>query len=67
MLDEDILPEEELDEFNNPKVKKPISGVNLLFRSEAEEDINDFTEEVEESPDDYVGLTDGEDEPTGDY
>ncbi len=67
MLDEDILPEEELDEFNNPKVKKPISGVNLLFRSEAEEDINDFTEEIEESPDDYVGLTDGDDEPTGDY
>lgn len=65
MFDDNILPEEELDEFGNPKVKK-INRYEDFFQKD-DEITEEIPEEVEESPDDYVGLSDGDDEPTGDY
>ena len=67
MLDENILPEEELDEFGNPLIKKPINRIEAFLNDGEDETSDDIQEEVEESPDDYTGLSDGNDEPTGDY
>ena len=67
MLDDNILPEEELDEFGNPIVKKPTSRVAAFLSDDEDETSDDIPEEIEESPDDYAGLSDGNDEPTGDY
>ena len=67
MLYDNILPEEELDEYGNPLPPKKTSRVAAFLSDDEDEITDDIPEEIEESPDDYSGLSDGDDEPIGDY
>ncbi|MGI9118172.1 MAG: hypothetical protein ACR2IQ_01315 [Minisyncoccia bacterium] len=68
MLDEEMLFEEDLDEFGNPITKKQTSRVAaFLSDDEEEDDIENIPIETEESPEDFEGLSEGEEETTGDY